>query len=476
LSTTTHSRAEPKLRKLSARRWWHPAGAAFGVAFAGALLVGLLQGVRPFYADATGYWSLAESFTRSGHFSLLDFESPVRGYVLPLVAYGLKEFAGGTFEGESTAATSFNVLIFALIGAVLAPRLAEIAWPGARWGFLRRLALTALLLVFWSGDLNYPLTDFPGLAMALLALVAVSRPDSPGWMLLAGIAAGATLNLRPAYLPLVLMLAVVVALTWFDQRAGKHASAARRALCTGLLIVGFVLVSLPQSLSAHRFFNTWNPIPGSSTPLTEEVLTRGMYAQRWDSFEQPPVIPNAIAYGDESGRKLLDQQPGQTIKSSSQYVNLVLSHPTVMVPLLIRHVINGLDTRYSTIYVEHRASGGHIWLRIAGFLLVFLALVRLLWPTARRSLGRIRWRYLIALALACATSVPSAIETRYMLPIELLAYMLVLAPGWPNPIEPAGAGRGRLRTPVMLAIAGLAFTAIIWHVLSGVHSYLVHPL
>jgi NADH:ubiquinone oxidoreductase subunit 6 (subunit J) len=476
LTTATHNEAEPKARALPSRWWWQPVLAAFGLAFLGALVVGLAQGVRPFYADAEGYWALSQSFAYTGHFSLLNFVSPQRGYFLPLVIYGLRMFTEGTFQSESTAATVLIAVLFALIGAVFAPRLAEVAWPRQSWGFLRRIVLMALLLIFWCGNLNYPLTDFPGLAMGLLALVAVARFDSPGWMLLSGMAAAATLNLRPAYEPLVLMLLVIVGLGWFDQRHGKHASAARRVLCMSLLIAGFALVSLPQSLSAHRYFHSWNPIPGSSSALTEEVLTKGMSAQRWDSFERPVGTPNAIIYKDESGRRLLEQQPEKEVKTSGQYIGLILSHPTIMLPMIVRHVINGLDVRYSTIYVENLAGEGHLALRLAGFLVVFLALVRLLWSRARRSLGPVRWRYPIALALCCATSLPSAIETRYMLPIEVLAYILVLAPGWPNPIGPAEEGIRRFRTPALLGLAGLAFAAVVWHTVSTIPISLAYPV
>jgi hypothetical protein len=476
VSIAAPSTATPRLaEQLSPRRRYVPV-AAFCIAFAAALAVGLIQGVRPFYADAEGYWALASTFTQTGHFSLLSFVSLQRGYFLPLVIYVLKLFTNGAFQEESNAATAFNVLLFALIGAVLAPRLAELAWPRQSWGFLRRIALTALLLIFWSGDLNYPLTDFPGLAMGLLALVAIARTDGPGWMLLAGMAAGATLNLRPAYLPLVLMLVVIVVLNWRSQRGYARASAARRALCASLLVVGFLLVSLPQSLSAHRYFNTWSPIPGAGDHLAQEVLSLGMTAQRWDSYERPVGVPNAIIYPYPAGKRLLEAQPEDKVNTLSQYVGVVVSHPAVMVPLLIRHLVNGLDVRYSTIYVENRASGGLLWLRIGGFLLTFLALVRLLWPAGRRSLGRIRWRYPVALVLCCVTSLASVMEPRYLLPIEILIYILVLSPGWPSPIGPREAGLARFRTAAALALAGVVFTAVIWHMLTGISSYLAHPL
>ncbi len=454
------------------RRWWQGSTvAAFRVAFAGTLIVGLFQGARPLYGDSGEYWELARTFTQTGHFSLLGFESPVRGYGLPLILYILREFGEGVHWIPSSVITLFYALLFALIGAILAPRLAEVAWPDRPWGYGRRIVLTALLLVFWSGDLNYSLTDFPGLAMALLALVAIANPDSPSWMLIAGIASAIAIDLRPAYLPFVPMLVVIVAWAWFEQRLTRHASLARRALCVGLLVVGFLAVSLPQSLSAHRHYGTWTFIPGASEQTTVR-LEQGMIHQRIDAYETPER-PGMITYGDATSQRLLERQPEGKINSLGQYAGLVVSNPTIMIPLLARHIINGLDVRYSTIYVEHFDSGGHTWLRLAGFLLVFLALARVLWPSARRGLGRARWRYPFALLLCTVTTVPTAIETRYMLPVYLVCYILVLAPGWPNPIGPAEDGWRRFRTPMVLVAACLVFMAVVWHVASAVNGQVV---
>jgi hypothetical protein len=472
MAELVHTRGVAKLPRVSSRRWRGPAVTAFGVAFAVTLLVGLLQGTRTFYGDSGQYWTLGDSFTHFGHFSLLNFEDPVRGYGLPLVLYGLKTVDEGVHWSSSSVVTIFNALVFVLIGTILAPRFAEAAWPQRRWGFGRRVALTALLLVFWSGNLNYPLTDFPGLAMALLALVAIAQPDSPGWMLTAGVAGGIAINLRPAYLLFVPMFAVIIAWTWFEQRAAPHASLARRALCACLLVAGFAIASLPQSLSAHRYHGTWSFIPGASINLEEEKLTAGLSSQRYDTYEGPRG-PSAIVYGDATGQRLLEQQPEGKINGLSQYVGLIASHPTVMVPLFTRHIVNGLDARYSTIYVEHYDSGGRTWLRLAGFLLVFLALARVLWPSARRALGPARWRYPFALLLCSLTSVATEIETRYMLPVYLLCYILALAPGWPNPLGPAEDGLRRFRTPAVLAVACLAFMAIVWHMVSAVHGHVV---
>jgi hypothetical protein len=179
-----------------------------------------------------------------------------------------------------------------------------------------------------------------------------------------------------------------------------------------------------------------------------------------------------MEYGDPAGAALLNEQTGHTITGLGQYFHLIVSHPLTMGGVFVRHLINGLDQRYSTPYVEHLDTGSHRWLRLAGFLLVFLALLRMVWPAARRGLGSARWRYPAALLLCCATTVPSQMETRYLLPIYLLSYILVLAPGWPNPIGAADTGIRRFRTPALIILAYLVFMAVIWHVVSSTSSTL----
>lgn len=466
MAEALHAREAPRLPSLSSRLQARPALNAFLVAFVGTLIVALIQGPKPFVGDAGNYWQLGETFTRDGHFSLLNFESEVRGYALPLVIYVLREFGEALSWTDSSVAKLFNVALFALIGTVLAPRLAEIMWPRQRWGLLRRLLLMTLLLVFWSGDLSYPLSDFPGLALALLTLVAIARSEAPGWMLLAGASAALAIDVRAAFVPFVVIIPVIVALNWFDRRHTEHASLARRALCCVLLVVGFAAASLPQSLQSHRHYGTWTFIPGRPSDLAQEHFEFGMYAQRYDTaLIQGGAYP--MIYQDQTGLRLLREQPNTQINTMGEYLGVIADHPLAMTELLARHVINGFDMRYSTVYVEHYDSGGHLWLRLSGFLLVFLALVRVLWPAARRSLGVTRWRYPVALALCCLTSVFTAIETRYMLPVWLLCAMLVLAPAWPNPIDRGRAGIRRWRTPAILLCAYLLFMALVWNVVSA---------
>ncbi|HEX2160313.1 MAG TPA: hypothetical protein VHF88_00640 [Thermoleophilaceae bacterium] len=138
-----------------------------------------------------------------------------------------------------------------------------------------------------------------------------------------------------------------------------------------------------------------------------------------------------------------------------------------MAGLFARHVINGFDQRYETPYIEQVDTGSQRWMRVLGFLLVFLALARVAWPAARRSLGPSRWRYPVGLLLCGAASLPSAVETRFLLPAYVLAYLLALAPGWPNPLAPRATARQRSVTVAGLAVAFALYMAVVLHVVGS---------
>jgi hypothetical protein len=445
---------------------------AFGIALIAALAIALLQSPKIFYFDSGNYWALGSTFVRHGDFSLMNFNSPLRGYLLPLIDHGLQGIATAFGWTSSTVAKCFNAIVFALIGAVLAPRFAEISWPGRTWNVCRRLLLMALLFVFWSGYLNFPLSDFPALAMVLVALIAAARPDRPGWMLLAGLATGAAIEMRPSYVPLAPIILLLVAWGWVERRK-EGPALIPRALCVGLLLAGFVAISLPQSLLTHRYFNKWSFVPGAAINLQDQKLTEGLEFQRVIGYVGPGHPP-LMDFEDKAGQELLFQQKNHAITGLSQYLGLVVTHPITMGSVFGRHVIDGMDQRYSTPYVERLDTGSHRWQRLAGFLLVFLALLRVLWPAARRRLGPARWRYPVALLLCCLPSIPSDMEPRYMLPAYLLAYVLVLAPGWPSPIDSEAVGMRRFRTLATIAGAYILFMAVVWHVVSGANHLVIN--
>lgn len=431
---------------------------AFVVAFAAIWLVGWLQGEKPFVYDSLLYWTLTDSFVGAdGQRSLWNFDNELRGYVPALLFGGLREL------GANPAATVlvFNALLLAAIATVLAPAVARIAWPSARFGLVRRWAVAALLLVFWRGYLNYPLADLPALAAVLSMIVMLSRAPRVGPLLLAGVAGGIAVNLRPAYM--LIVPAVLIVAWWNSRGAAPTPSRKRSGVAVVAVAVGLVLVFVPQSIVAQRNHGTASPIPGAAANLTQFQLYYGLLLQRYDTYVGTEGRAPQMNYRDPHTAEILAEldPPGQ-IDGYGAYAQLALEHPITIAGVFLRHVVNGLDQRYSTPYIETVDEGRQRPLRLLGFLVIFAALVRLAWPAARRSLGTpARWRYPVLIGLTCATVLPSAVETRFMLPVALLAYLLVLAPGWPLRSLVPTRGDRRSWIPAATIVAGFVLYAVV---------------
>lgn len=436
------------------------------MAFAAFLAVALLQGEKIFYYDAHAYWALSETFVKDGHFSILNFENTgIRGYALPLI-FHIADLTGSVAtESNSEIVMAFNAGVFALIGTILAPAFAQVVWPASRWGVSRRLALSAVILVFWRGYLNFPLSDFPALAAALIALIAISHPRSPAWMLVAGATTGLALNFRPAYLLLIPVLLVLLAWDWLNQRETRRTSTLQSAACLGMLLLGFVTVSLPQSLSQHQIFGSYSPLPGGGE-LAGLQYTEGLKLQRYESFVGGGLAEARMAYLDHHTDSIVAELDNGRIDDTGEYLEVVVQHPMTMAGVFLRHAINGLDQRYTTPYVEQIASDENRPLRLGGFLIVFLALLRVCWPAARRGLGLARWRYAAGILAVSAPTLASAVETRFMLPVFVLCSITVLAPGWPNPIGSPGLGPRRYLTLALILAAALVFFAAVGIIVS----------
>jgi hypothetical protein len=455
-------------RKATAR---HAALVAFVVGTVGFLIGTMSQAPKLFYYDSGVYWGLGTTFSFHGHFSLLNFNSPLRGYLLPLVDRGLHGIAALLTLNDSTPAKVFNCLIFALIATVLLPALAQTVWPTQRWGVARRLVLAAVLGILWGGYLAFPLSDFPAAAAALLALIAVARPDRVTPMLVAGIACGAAIDMRPAYILLPLAMLLLLARSWWqDRRGARRGVLVRRAACLLAALFGFALVTTPQVLATHHHGGGWAFIPGSQAHLSNLQYSEGMHLQLYDTYVGVGEPAAQMSYVDPTGTRLL-QRNGTYIHSTAQYAKLILHHPLTMLGIFARHVINGVDQRYNTPYVEHVPPEQP--LRLLSFAFVFFALVRLCWGAARDSLGPARWRYIAAVLISDATAVASAMEPRFMVLPACMTYITVLAPGWSRITHEKLPTSRRIILAVSLIGAGVVFGLIVHTVTTGAGQHLI---
>ena len=94
--------------------------------FAGLVLLALAHRVSDpgLYGDAAHYWSLAASFSNSGHFSLASYSEPLRGYALPLLLALVQRLAVALAVTPLAFFRDVSALLGATLFALVLPALA----------------------------------------------------------------------------------------------------------------------------------------------------------------------------------------------------------------------------------------------------------------------------------------------------------------------------------------------------------------
>ena len=380
----------------------------------------VVTGDDRFYHDAARYWQLGDLFGQGAHFSLLAYDYPYRGYSLPLWNHGLDIVASVVGIGDSMIVQLTGSLLVAMLGVVVVPRLARALFSEAAVGWGRVLALNGLLFVFWRDHLGFPLSDFPALLAACVGVLGLLRATKTGY-LVAGLAFGLAVNLRPAYL-LTAVAAVVVA-GLVPRRPWRSL---RHVFAPALVLVGALVVSLPQMAINHHHRDSWSPTVDGAKEIGTGQLAWGLVLQRYETYVGPSseYPRQRVLYFDPVANKVREEEGVSDIESYGDYIEVVLRHPAAMATSYALHVFNGLDVRYATPYIRDLRDTPLV-LSLLQYTLLFVAITRLVLPAARRRLGDVRWLGASLLILASLTAIPGAIEPRFFLPVHLLVYTLV---------------------------------------------------
>ena len=385
-----------------------------------------LSGYGPgqFRFDAAEYWELSLKFTPPGGFSLLAFDEPLRGYLGPLLvlpARLLCHFTGWSMlAGARVLGAGWAALLFGVAVPELWARATGRALSGGRW-----LVLLGLGFVFWRDYFNFTLSDMPALALLLLGLAALGRRGW-AWAGVAGLLLAASINIRPIYvacLPGALWL--VAGNGWYSLRPNFS-----RALAA--LVVGAVLVLLPQLLINQRHFGQNSPLvlaqrPGKE-PLYVRQLAWGTAFQRYET-SLVPGIPRSLVYADSAGQRALTTVPGGRFVSYGGFLAFLTRHPFTSTARYAQHLFNGLDIRYPTPYPTRLHPPGQAVLRLLNYgllgLSIWLAWAR--WRNPRQAssatatpIAAHSYALLLALLLPCLLALPTLMECRFLLSLHLL--------------------------------------------------------
>lgn len=420
----------------------------------------LLSGYDRFYYDATEYWQLGDRFDHNGHFSLVAFDYPWRGYSLPLLNHTLRVVGGEAGLGDVTIVKIFGALLAATLGVIVIPRLARALFPAATIGLGRVLALNALIFLYWRDHFDFSLSDFPTLLVAAIGLLGLLRATPRGY-LLAGLGFGLAANIRPGYLLAAIAVLAVAALLPLRSWNWRL-----RGLAASLVLAGALVASFPQMLINHHQRGSWSPLVPKAREITLIQLWQGMRAQKYETYVGPPSgYPEpGVFYLDPATQRIVEREhiapvtrsgSYEEFPSYGKYARIVFDHPAEMAAAYVRRLFNGLDVKYPTPYVRDLGDRP-LALSLLQYTLMFLAIARLLLPDARRALGRIWWTGIVLLVIPCVTAVTGAVEPRFFLPLQLLIYMLVCF----GPASRASLFGGSVGRRVGLAVSYVAFVLV----------------
>ena len=382
-----------------------------------------LSGYTPgqFRFDAAEYWELSLKFTQQGHFSLLSFDEPLRGYLGPLLILPARVLCHVTgwsmLAGARVLGVGWAALLFGLAIPQLWARVAARPLSAARWGVMAGLGF-----IFWRDYFNFTLSDMPALTLLLLGLAALGRRGW-AWAGVAGLLLAGAINIRPIY------VASVPGCLWL--LSAKPLPAKQQWLCAASLVAGAALVLWPQWLINQRHFRQHTPLvlaglPGSR-PLYLKQLAWGTRFQRYES-SLIPESPRSLVYADPDGQLALANEPGHSFVSYGQYLEFAFQQPVAVGLRYLRHLFNGLDIRYPTPYPTQVHPPGQAALRLLNYALLGLG-VCLGLAALRRAYRRkfadpapfaAQAAVLVALLLPCLLVLPTLMECRFLFPLHLL--------------------------------------------------------
>ena len=408
------------------------------------ILTSLLFGIhvatsrfQELFYDAQNYWKLAANFYKDDGFSLYHFDSPLRGYLLPLLYYPMAVWV------REVAPTSQMILV-KIVGAGLAGLLFGVVGP-LLWQQTtnnaptagRRALFVALGFIFWRDYFNFLLSDFPGLLALLLALLAAGRVRPQWWTGLAtGAGVAAALYIRPIY-ALVVPFVAALLLVAPPVPAGRPELRGRKKLL--FFSVGLVLLALPQYLINQNNFQSQSPLIlgesshneyliGGKNNLYLWQLNNGLTVQRYETNVGTTYPDGQVFFSDPAGAALRKLNVDQVLDTYGKYFYFVGQHPFDMVALYARHLFNGLDLLYTSPYI-YNIYGVTLPLALLNYTVLFAAL--LVVALRRYRVGRRQGLVLGALLITCLATIPTIVEGRFFLPLHLLLYAVVCF-GWPD--------------------------------------------
>ncbi len=380
-----------------------------------------------FIGDANAYWHYS-SFIFN-----MDFPQVMRGYSYPLFlafprwlydSYPVLGFAPLYILQATIFAFSLSILLPYVFTNLI----------GGQVSLIRRIIPASLVALFYPGLIAYPLSDLPSFCMILASLALIisgSRQEdlhrSIFAFFFAGIAAYSAYNTRTIYIFTILLLIPIIPLI-----ALKNQTTLSKTVLFITFFLGVSAASIPQALINLKHLGIPNPLVVTNfknTSLYASQLKWGVTIQRFEGKYNPEtgsLYP--VYYLDPAGEKTFkDHSMGVGPVTIPWFMKILASDPIPFLKIYIRHFINGMDIRDAEIYTT-TPSKDRKMRSIASVSISIFGLFCTGWLLMRRDSQCLRrkkyihaaWTFLLIFPVLAIT--PSAIETRFYLPLHIIAW------------------------------------------------------
>ncbi len=260
-------------------------------------------------------------------------------------------------------------------------------------------------------------------------------------MLFAGIAAYGAYNTRTIYLFTIALLTLLI-----PTLAFKNSTTARKTIAALAFILGSAIAATPQALINMKYLGSPTPLVVSNinnSSLFANQLKWGITIQRYETgYDTKSGVIFPVFYLDPTGEELFrNHEIGNSKATVPGYFKILLSEPISFLKIYIKHFINGLDVRDDDTYTRIRSKENNLRslaslsISIYGlYCLICLVFRRSTTSNASAAHDKIAFRliWVIAIILPVIAIIPGAIETRFFLPLHLMAYCAI-AFGLPEP-------------------------------------------
>ena len=376
----------------------------------------------PFRGDAYETWEVAKALVDPSqpHRSFVEY----RGFVVFALNAGIYRLS--TLIGGSDLLTFrfFASLLFAALSAVVLPNVLG-RLVNATPTLAQRILSAALVFVFFRGYFLYPSNDPIAFFFLLLSLNAASGGTRPSAAraIVAGLWLGSAIFTRSNY------IIAAPCIAWLVVARGDVIVFDRcRAMTRGISL----LAALVAMFAVNAGYATWREqtagsLHTDSGRVLNGQLTTGLRVQRIEWSAGDESYPGMVVFEEKRGKEVLGEE-GRTTGwlNVREYFAMASKHPLDFIEIYARHLFNGLDLAYPTVYVTHVRQRSLLF-SIFNFALIFLALVSL----GRDFRSPRQLPTLLAIMLPALSCVPFPVEPRFFMPLSMFLHVLpVFATPW----------------------------------------------